>query len=247
MGALTYGAIEAGVVGFSEPRVVVAFVTAVAAIGLFIATERRVAHPMVPLGLFRSRNVAVAVAVGFAFVVGYYGLPFVASLYLQQVRGLSAFAAGLTFLPMMLVGAILTPFSARVAERLGARTVISAGLVLMAGGLALLAAAPVSMPTWVVGLLMVPVGVAAPMVSPPATAVLLNSAPDGQAGTASGVYNTSRQVGGALAVAVFGALLAQPDGFMHGLRTSLLIAAGVALAAAMSARMLHPVGADGQL
>jgi DHA2 family methylenomycin A resistance protein-like MFS transporter len=58
--------------------------------------------------------------VGFAFIVGYYGLPFVMSLYLQQLRGLSPVATGLAFLPMMLVGAVLTPFSARLAERLGA-------------------------------------------------------------------------------------------------------------------------------
>ncbi len=80
---------------------------------------------MVPLELFRSRTVSVAVAVGFAFIVGYYGLPFVMSLYLQQLRGLSALATGVAFLPMMLIGAVLTPFSARIAERVGARLLIS--------------------------------------------------------------------------------------------------------------------------
>jgi sugar phosphate permease len=73
---------------------------------------------------------------------------------------------------------------------------------------------------------------------PPVTAVLLNSVPSGQAGTASGVFNTSRQVGGALAVAVFGALLAHPGTFMSGLRKTLLIAGGVALAAAVTSRSL---------
>ena len=73
---------------------------------------------------------------------------------------------------------------------------------------------------------------------PPVTAVLLNSVPDALAGTASGVFNTSRQLGGALAIAVFGALLAQPAGFTHGLRLSLLIAAVVAVGAAATTRML---------
>ena len=59
------------------------------ALAAFLVVQARGAHPMVPLELFRSRTVAVAVAVGFAFVVGYYGLPFVMSLYLQQLRGLS--------------------------------------------------------------------------------------------------------------------------------------------------------------
>jgi sugar phosphate permease len=75
---------------------------------------------------------------------------------------------------------------------------------------------------------------------PPLTAVLLNDVPGHRAGTASGVFNTSRQLGGALAIAVFGALLAQPDTFLHGLRTSLLIAAVVALAAAASSLLLQP-------
>ena len=69
---------------------------------------------------------------------------------------------------------------------------------------------------------------------------MLNSVPGRQAGTASGIFNTSRQVGGALAVAVFGALLAQPATFLQGLRTSLLLAAGVALAAAAASRLLQP-------
>ena len=75
---------------------------------------------------------------------------------------------------------------------------------------------------------------------PPVTAVLLNSVPTHRAGTASGVFNTSRQVGGALAVAVFGALLADQASFLPGLRLSLLIAAAVALAAAAASLLLQP-------
>jgi DHA2 family methylenomycin A resistance protein-like MFS transporter len=97
-------------------------------------------------------------------------------------------------------------------------------------------------PVWVLSALMVLVGLAGPLVSPPITAVLLNSVPGHRAGTASGVYNTSRQLGGALAIAVFGALLAQQDTFMDGMRTSLLIATAVALATAIASRLLHPSG-----
>jgi MFS transporter, DHA2 family, methylenomycin A resistance protein len=239
MGGLTYGAIEAGAVGFSAPRVVSAFAVAVVAVAAFLFAEALGTHPMVPLGLFRARGVSVAVAVGFAFVVGYYGLPFVMSLYLQQLRGLSSFATGVAFLPMMLVGAVLTPFSARIAERLGARTVIIAGLILMTVGLAILGTVPSSTPVWMLATLMLLIGLAGPLVMPPMTAVLLNSVPTHHAGTASGVFNTSRQVGGALAVAVFGALLARPDSFMPGLHASLLVAAAVALAAAAASMLLR--------
>jgi MFS transporter, DHA2 family, methylenomycin A resistance protein len=238
MGGVTYGAIEAGAVGFGAPRVIVAFVVAVAALAMFLLVQARGAHPMVPLELFRSRTVTIAVAVGFAFVVGYYGLPFVMSLYLQQLRGLSPLGTGVVFLPMMLVGAVLTPFSARLAEKLGARVLITAGLVLMTVGLVALGVVPASTPVWVLSVLMILTGLAGPMVMPPVTAVLLNGVPAHRAGTASGVFNTSRQVGGALAVAVFGALLADQAAFLHGLHTSLLIAAAVAVAAAAAASLL---------
>jgi DHA2 family methylenomycin A resistance protein-like MFS transporter len=242
MGALTFGAIEAGVRGFTAPVVLASFAVAAIAFVAFVAGQRRAAHPTVPLELFARRNVTVSVGVGFAFVVGYYGLPFVMSLYLQQVRELSAFQTGLVFLPMMLIGAVLTPVSARIVERFGARHVVAAGLVVMAAGLAVLAATTSTAAPLTIAVLMVPVGFAGPMVMPPVTAVLLNSVPDSRVGTASGMFNTSRQLGGALAIAVFGALLAQPAGFDHGLRLSLLIAAAVALAAAATSTLLTKPG-----
>jgi sugar phosphate permease len=110
----------------------------------------------------------------------------------------------------------------------------------MTAGLAALALAPATTPVRVLALLMVLVGLAGPLVMPPLTGLLLNSVPGHRAGVASGVFNTSRQVGGALAVAVFGALLASPRGFLPGVRTSLLIAAVVAVAAAAASLLLPP-------
>jgi DHA2 family methylenomycin A resistance protein-like MFS transporter len=77
MGALTYGAIEAGTAGLAAPRVLAAFAVAVAGLAMFLAVQAHGAHPMMPLDLFRSRTVVIANVVGFAFIVGYYGLPFV--------------------------------------------------------------------------------------------------------------------------------------------------------------------------
>ena len=184
MGSLTYAAIEAGAAGFTAPEVVTALVVAVLGLAVFLAAQARGAHPMMPLDLFRSRNLSISVAVGFAFMVGYFGLAFVMSLYLQQLRGLSSFATGVAFLPMMLIGAALTPFIARIAERLSARVLVTGGLVLMTVGLVALAAVP-WMPVWALSLLMVLVGLAGPLVSPPVTAVLLNSVPAHRAGTAA--------------------------------------------------------------
>ena len=139
---------------------------------------------------------------------------------------------------MMIIGAALTPFSPRVAQRYGARRVVTAGMLVMAGGLALLAVLASTAAPAAVAVLMLPVGLAGPLVMPPVTALLLNSVPDDLTGTTSGVFNTSRQLGGALAIAVFGALLATPDGFAHGMRISLVIAGIVALFAAAASRTL---------
>jgi MFS family permease len=238
MGGLTFGAIEAGSHGFADPAVIAAFAVAVIALAGFVRAQQVVAHPMLPLQLFRSRTVIITVASGLAFMVGYYGLPFVISLFLQEHRGLTALQTGIVFLPMMLIGLVLTPFSARLSERIGRKTLIVAGLLLMTAGLAATGLLPAAAPLGVLAALMVLVGLGGPTVSPPATAVLLDSVSHDQAGVASGVFNTSRQVGGALAVAVFGGLLTNPATFVHGVHTSLLIAAGVLAVTTVAALFL---------
>jgi sugar phosphate permease len=134
---------------------------------------------------------------------------------------------------------VLTPLSAPLAERFAARSVITGGLVVLAAGLVVLAAVTTSTPIAVIAVAMMLVGLAGPLTIPPVTAVLLNGVGDHEAGTASGVFNTSRQIGGALAVAVFGALVGSGN-FMSGFRTSLVIAAAVAgVAALISSRLRH--------
>jgi sugar phosphate permease len=194
---------------------------------------------MVPPSLLKNRTVDISMVIGFAFMVIYYGLPFVLSIYFQQQRGLSALATGVVFLPMMLIGTALTPFVARVVERTGARVVLVSGLAASALGAVLLACMPLSTPIVVLSALMILVGFGGPTITPPTTGVLLNSVQGSLAGTASGVFNTSRQVGGALAVAVFGGLLAGGS-FGAGRRSSLLIAAAVAIVAAFAAARLRP-------
>jgi EmrB/QacA subfamily drug resistance transporter len=246
IGGLTYGAIEAGAAGTTAPGVLAAFALAVAGLVVFVVLQTRGRHPMLPLSLLRNRTVSVAVATGFAFMVGYYGLPFVMSLYLQQLRGLSALDTGIVFLPMMLIGAILTPFIGRLTGWFGPRALIITGLAAMTAGLTVMALLPSPVPVAVLSALMIGTGLAGPLVMPPVMAQLLQAVPARRAGVASGVFNTSRQIGGALAVAVFGALLANRATFVHGLRVSLLIAAAVALAAAAVSVLLKPASSGGQ-
>lgn len=239
-GSLVYATIEIGAAGITAPQTLIAFVLAVITTGLFFLSQHQGRHPVLPLPLLRDRTLAVGIVVGFSYMVGYFGLPFVMNLYAQQERGLSSFESGLTFVPMMVAGAVLTPLVARIAERLGARTLITTGMVLLAAGLAVLAALPSDAPVWTLATTMVLVGVAGPLVIPTLTSVLLNSFDITRAGTISGVFNTSRQIGGALAVATFGTLLVTSPSFYQGFVVSLLIAALIAAAAAVTAGSLLP-------
>jgi DHA2 family methylenomycin A resistance protein-like MFS transporter len=234
MGGLIYGVIEAGTEGFATPRVIGALTLAVLATAVFVISQAYGRHPMVPLEVLRSRTVVISAWTGFAFLGGFIGMVFVFSLYLQQRRGLSAFETGLTFLPMTLLSAFVSMASARLAERFGPRVPIVGGMVGMGVGLAVLAALPVSTPVWLLAVVMIPVGITGPLAMPPTTARLLDSVPTDRSGVAGGVFNASRQIGGALAVAVFGVLLADHAHFLSGMRTSLTIAAVVAVTAAVA-------------
>lgn len=239
MAALTYGAIEAGAAGFGAPRVAAAFALAVAAAAVFLAAQARGAHPMVPPALLRSRTMGAAAVVGFANNVGFYGMVFLLSLYLQQSRGLSAPTAGLVFLPMTVLAACMSPTVGWFAARFGPRMPVVAGQFLMAAGLVALALCPASAPTWVLLASMMPVGVGGSLTVPGLTALLLDRVAAERAGTASGVLNASRQLGGALAVAAFGALVSGTADFHDGLRAGLLLAALVVLLATVASLLLR--------
>jgi DHA2 family methylenomycin A resistance protein-like MFS transporter len=240
MSALTYGVIEVGADGFGAWDVQVALAGSVAALAAFIAVQARAAHPMVPLDLFRSRTVVIASGTGFAFMTGFYGTVFLYSIYLQQSRGLSPLATGLVFVPSSVASVFGSPLSARLAERFGPRVPIVGGMVIMGLGLAVLAAVTASAPVWLLAVLRIPIGICGPLAMQPTTVVLLESVPAHRSGVASSVFNTSRQLGGALAVAVFGALLATRGQLLDGVRESMVIAAAVAFAAAAANLLLKP-------
>lgn len=240
MGALTFAAIEAGADGFGAPRVLAAVALAVLGLVVFLVTQARGRKPMVPLELMRNRTMGISVAVGFAMNVGFYGVIFLVGLYLQEQRGLSAMETGLAFLPMAVVIAGMNVVGARVAERFGPRVPIIGGQFVLALALLVFCAAPATAPTWLLIMLMIPLGIGGAVAVPSLTAVLLDSVPARRAGTASGILNTCRQLGGAMAVAVFGALVADRAGFLHGLRVSLLIAAALLLTTTLVSLLLRP-------
>jgi MFS transporter, DHA2 family, methylenomycin A resistance protein len=238
LAALTFGVIEGGETGFGRPAVLGCLLLAAAAGATFVTAEARAAHPMVPLAVFRSRAVTVCVAIGFAANVAFYGVIFVLSLFFQRVLGQSAVAAGLEFLPMsaLLSSANLT--SARVAARFGPRVPITAGLLVSTLGLLALLLASMGPDRGLLVLALVPAGVGLGFALPSVIVVLLDAVPADQAGMGAGLFNSSRQVGGTLAVAVFGAMIAHRVSFLAGMRTSLLIAVLVMLAATAAALTL---------
>lgn len=239
MGSLIYGTIESGRHDMEGFSVWLSFMLTLVSLVLFIIVQKRIHHPMIPEALIASGNVKISMLVGFTFMAGYFGLPFLMSLYLQQDMGLTAAQTGVIFLPMMLTGLVITPFSARLVQRFNAKNLIVSGLVSMAAGLLLLTLLPVSVSVAWISLTMMLVGIAGPLIAPPVAALLLNSVSPALAGIASGIFNTSRQVGGAMAIAVFGAILAQSPSFIPGFHISLILAACLSLGTAVFALRLH--------
>jgi DHA2 family methylenomycin A resistance protein-like MFS transporter len=163
---------------------------------------------------------------------------FVLSLCFQEQRGQSAFTAGLMFVPMAVVTAHVNYFSPRAVSRFGPRSVVVAGLLTAAAGCGGLAAAGTDSPWWVTAVLMIPLGIGGALAMPALTSLMLDSVPAERAGTAAALLNTSRQTGGALSIAVFGALLA--SAFTRGMRESLVLAASLLGLNALGAAALLP-------
>jgi MFS transporter, DHA2 family, methylenomycin A resistance protein len=234
LATLVYALIDGGHAGFASASVLAALALAVLSLAGFVLVQARTGHPMMPLALFGARGFRLALPIGFAFMVANYGNVFVTSLYLQQHLGLSPVAAGLVFVPSAVVAIGANLLSGTVTNRYGARIPIVAGLVTMAAGLlALLLTAPLGAPL-ITALCLMPVGGGGALAMPPATGVVLDGVSADRAGTASAVFNTFRQIGGAVAIAVFGALIADPAAFLTGMDISLAVAAVMLLLVAVS-------------
>lgn len=244
LSTLVYGLIDGGHAGFTSPLVLLALAVAVLALTGFVLVQSRVAHPMMPLDLFRAHGFRLALPVGFAFMVGNFGNVFVVSIYLQQHLGLSPWHAGLVFLPSAFFAIAGNLASGPITNRFGARVPVVVGLSGMVIGLVALAiTTPLGLPL-LTAACVIPIGAGGSLAMPSVTSVVLEGVPAEQAGTASAVFNTFRQVGGAVAIAVFGALIANPDHIDRGLRLSLGSAALLLLLAALNSLRIRPRADD---
>src|SRR6478736_3703426 len=218
---------------------------AVALLGSFIVRESRATTPLVPLGIFRSRNMAGANLIQALMVAGMFGMFFLGAIYLQRVLGYTALEVGLAFLPVaVLIGALSLGVSARLNMRFGARATLVPALSLMAGGLVLFSRAPVDA-SYVSDILpaMVLLGTGAGLAFPSLMTLAMSSATQEDSGLASGLVNTTLQVGGALGLAVIATLSttrtenllaggdSQASALTGGFHLAFLIGAGLVLAA----------------
>ncbi|WP_396290244.1 MFS transporter [Curtobacterium sp. KT1] len=235
LGGLVFGLIEGAATGFGRWYVVVALVVAAAAVAGFLLVQAHGRNPMMPLDLFRSGGMRIALGVGFAFMVCNFGSVFVLSLYLQHHLGLSPLAAGLVFLPSAAFSIVGNVVCGTLVNRFGARVPVVAGLSTMVLGLVVVIVLAPLDSVVAVAVCTILTGAGGSVAMPPATSVVLASVPAERSGTASAVFNTFRQVGGAVAIAVFGAFLADRSQFVVGTQTSFVVAAVVLLVAALAA------------
>jgi DHA2 family methylenomycin A resistance protein-like MFS transporter len=233
--------ITAGQQGWTNPLTGALLAAGLIAGWLFLRAERTQPGPILPLALFRSRDLSGATGVGLIFNLVLYGSLLCLSLFLQQSRHEPVLATGLLLLPMSVITGVGSLASGRLTARLGPRPPMIAGLALAGAGAALLALAPASSLALILAgsVLLGLVSLAMPAM----TAAVVGAAGPQHAGVASGVLNAARQAGGALGVALLGSLLGGAGtggtGGGHGaalsLRVPLLVAtAGYLIATALA-------------
>jgi MFS family permease len=206
---LVYTIVEpAAVDGWGAPRTLALGAGALALLVAFVVREATASNPLVPLRIFRSRNVSGANVIQALFVAGMFGMFFMGALYLQKVLGYDALETGLAFLPSTIVmGTLSIRYSQPLVMRFGARATLLPGLALGVAGLALFTLSPVDgdYVTHVLPVMLL-LGAGAGVAFPALMTLSMSGVEPTDAGLASGLVNTTLQVGGALGLAVLATL-----------------------------------------
>jgi len=245
---LVFGITKAQSWGWGAASTIGVLLAALALLAAFVLIERRSPSPLIRLGIFRLRSLASANTVSLLIAGGLFGTFFFNTLYLQGTLGYSPLEAGLAFVPITLGVIVAAGLAARIAERVGVRPVLSVGLLIAAAGLMLLTQVSVGgsyLADVLPGSLLLALGIGSAFV--PLTIAATANVPDGDAGLASGILNTSQQIGGALGLAVLATLAADrtaslagpaPEALVAGyqrayLAGAILLAAGAILASVL--------------
>lgn len=206
--SLVYGIIEAPGKGWTSGTIVGSLAVAVVVLTTFVLWELRSDHPMLNVQFFKNpRFTAANMSITLVFFA-LFGSVFFLTQYLQFVLGYTALQAGLRLTPMALVLMVMAPVAGQLVARVGTKALVAVGMAIGAGGLWYLAQTTPASGYWHVlgGLVILAVGLSMSMV--PATESIMGSLPPGQAGVGSAMNDTTREIGGALGVAILGSVLA---------------------------------------
>jgi len=206
LSSLIFGIIQGPEDGWTSGLVVASFLVSAVTLSLFVAWEKRTEHPMLPLNLFRDRRFSVGSGViTMAFFV-MFGFFFLITQYLQFARDYSPLEAGLAGLPTALAFVAFSPRSAALAERYGASRVMALGLAVVAVGFGVLTTLSPDTPYLIVGAAFAILGAGMSITVAPATGEIMTSVPLSKAGVGSAVNDTTRELGGAVGIALMGSI-----------------------------------------
>jgi EmrB/QacA subfamily drug resistance transporter len=205
-------AIIEGPGGWTDPEIIGAFALAAVLLGAFILWERWTRFPMLDVSFFRNPRFSAASGAIMLTFFAMFGSLFLLTQFLQSILGYTPLEAGIRLLPMAGVMIVISPLSAKVVERIGSKVVVASGLSIAAIGLIIASrlTAGASYPEVLTSLVILAAGMA--LVMPPATESIMGSLPPAKAGVGSAVNDTTRQVGGALGVAVLGSVMSSTYG-----------------------------------
>jgi EmrB/QacA subfamily drug resistance transporter len=205
---VVYALIEASHAGWTSTQTLGLLAAGGVLMVAFVLWERRAADPMMKIELFRIRNFWVGNVIGFAISFGMLGIFFPMTIFLQQVLGFTPIRAGLTMSPLSITIMLTAPWAGRLVDRIGARYILFAGLSLTSGGIVFLITQidlASSWPQLMPALMMIGAGMG--LTFAPMTAAAMRDVPPRIAGSASGIINTTRNVGQVLGIAVLGSVL----------------------------------------
>ena len=206
---LVYGIVKAPSFGWGSARTLALFAAAIVLLGTFVLIELRSHAPLIRLGIFRIRSLTVANGVLLAVGAGMFANFYFASLYVQQILGYNPLEAGLAFLPVTVGIGAGAGLAQQLIKRFDVRWIGVFGMTLAAVGLFILSRAPVD-GTYLSNLLpgLIPMSIGMGLTFVPITLIATTNVGDADAGLASGLFNTSQQVGGALGLAILASLAA---------------------------------------
>jgi MFS family permease len=237
LSVLVYALVDANNAGWGSAQTVGLLALAVALLLAFVLTERRSDAPLMPFSILRLRTITGANLVGLLIGASLFSMFFFISLYMQQVLGYSPIHAGLSYLPLAVTIIISAGFASQLVTRVGFKPVLATGMALIAGGLVWFSQISVhgSFASDILGpSLFAAVGLGFSFV--PVTIAAVSGVPDREQGLASGMINTTQQVGGALGLAVLSAISTSVIGSSHdaavltrGFHSAFLAGAGIAV------------------